>query len=84
VGQNYLYLKVSQKEPFDILDFTPSFTLIANADDHSFSFVPEVLYAGFKNLELRLRLALNHGNASTDFGEKTVQSRVELRARYFF
>jgi len=84
VGQNYLYLKVSQKEPFDILDFTPSFTLIANADDHSFSLVPEVLYAGFKNLELRLRLALNRGDASTDYGEKAVQSRVELRARYFF
>ncbi|HAL39889.1 MAG TPA: hypothetical protein DCP03_17995 [Polaromonas sp.] len=84
VGQNYLYLKVSQKEPFDILNFTPSVTLIANADDHSFSLVPEALYTGFKNLELRFRLALNSGNASTDYGEKPVRSRVELRARYFF
>lgn len=84
VMQNYVYLKVSQKEPFDILDFTPSVTLIANTDDHSFSMIPELLYTGIKNLELRLRLALNSGNTSTDYGEKPVQSRVELRARYFF
>lgn len=84
VMQNYVYLKISQKEPFDILDFTPSVTLIANTDDHSFSLIPEALYTGFKNLELRLRLALNSGNVSTDYGEKPVQSRVELRARYFF
>jgi hypothetical protein len=82
--QNYVYLKLSQKEPFDILDFTPSVTLIANTDDHSYSLIPELLYTGVKNLELRLRLALNSGNASTEYGEKAVQSRVELRARYFF
>lgn len=82
--QSYAYLKISQKEPFDILDFTPSVTLIANTDDHSYSLAPELLYTGFKNLELRLRLILNSGNTSTDYGEKPVQSRVELRARYFF
>lgn len=82
--QNYVYLRVSQKEPFDILDFTPSITLIANTDDHSSSLIPELLYTGVKNLELRLRLALNSGPASSDYGEKPVQSRIELRARYFF
>lgn len=84
VMQNYAYLKISQKEPFNILDFTPSVTLIANMDDKSFSLVPEMLYTGFKNLELRLRLSLNHGGVSTEYGEKAVESRLELRARYFF
>lgn len=84
VMQNYVYLKISQKEPFDILDFTPAITLIANTDDRSFSLVPEMLYTGFKNLELRLRLALSHGGVSTEYGEKAVESRLELRARYFF
>ena len=83
-GEHYMYLKISQKEPFDILDLTPSVTLITNTDDHSFSLIPEALYTGFKNLELRLRLALNSGNVSTEYGEKPVQSRVELRVRYFF
>lgn len=83
-AQRYAYLRVSQKEPFDILDFTPSVTLIANTGDRSYSVIPEALYTGFKNLELRLRLALNRGSASTEYGEKPVRSRVELRVRYFF
>jgi hypothetical protein len=83
-GQRYAYLRVSQKEPFDILDFTPSVTLVANTGDHSGSLIPEVLYTGVKNLELRLRVALNRGDTSTEYGEKPVRSRVELRARFFF
>ena len=83
-GQRYAYLRVSQKEPFDILDFTPAVSLIANTGDHSWSMIPEVLYTGVKNLELRLRLTLNRGDVDTEFGEKAVQSRVELRARFHF
>ena len=83
-GQRYAYLRVSQKEPFDILDFTPAVTLIANTGDHSWSLIPELLYTGVKNLELRLRLTLNRGDAGTEFGEKAVQSQVELRARFYF
>ena len=33
---------------------------------------------------LRARLALNRGNAATEYGERPVRSRLELRARYFF
>ena len=82
--RNYAYLRVSQKEPFDILDFTPAFTVIANTGDHSYSLVPEALYTGIKNLELRLRLTLTHGEVATDYGEKPVSTRAEFRARYFF
>ena len=82
--RNYVNLRISQKEPFDILDFTPAVTLIANTDDRSYSLVPEALYTGIKNLELRLRLALTQGGELTEYGEKTVRARVEVRARYFF
>jgi hypothetical protein len=51
---NYLYLRVSQKEPFKILYFTPAITWIANMDDKSFSLAPEMAYTGFTNWELRL------------------------------
>lgn len=54
-GERYLYLRVSQKEPFDIVYFTPSVTLIANLDDRSYSLTPELLYTGVTNLDLRLR-----------------------------
>lgn len=83
-AQRYAYLRVSQKEPFDILDFTPSVTLIANTGDHSWSLIPELLYTRFKNVELRARMALNHGDAGTEYGERAVRSRFELRARAFF
>ncbi|MBE0548195.1 MAG: hypothetical protein IH627_11200 [Rubrivivax sp.] len=83
-AQRYAYLRVSQKEPFDILDFTPSVTLIANTGDHSWSLIPEVLYTGIKNVELRARVALNRGDAGSEYGERAVRSRVELRARLYF
>ncbi|MFZ3121576.1 MAG: hypothetical protein WA159_25045 [Variovorax sp.] len=83
-AQRYAYLRVSQKEPFDILDLTPSVALIANIGDHSWSFIPEVLYTGIKNMELRVRVALNHGTAGSEYGERAVRSRVELRSRLFF
>lgn len=83
-ARHYAYLRVSQKEPFDILDFTPAVTMIANTADRSYTLIPELLYTGVRNLELRARLAFNRGNASTEYGERPVRSRFELRARYFF
>ncbi|MGE0099070.1 MAG: hypothetical protein AB7S86_12065 [Hydrogenophaga sp.] len=83
-AQRYAYLRVSQKEPFDILDFTPSVSLIMNTHDRSWSLTPELLYTGFKNVELRARMALNRGDAGSEYGERAVGSRIELRARMFF
>lgn len=83
-GRDYLYLRVSQKEPFDILYFTPSITLIANANDRSFSITPEVLYTGFNNLELRARAFFLRGDKYTEFGERVNSSRLELQARLYF
>jgi hypothetical protein len=82
--RSYAYARIAQNEPFDILYLTPSLTAIVNAEEGSFSIIPEVLYTGFKNLELRLRVGVNRGEPSTEYGEKPVASRVELRARYFF
>jgi hypothetical protein len=82
--RRYLYLRVSQKEPFDILYFTPSLTVIQNLDDGSRSLSPELLYTGITNLELRLRLFFLSGGRLSDFGEKQNDQRLELRARYYF
>lgn len=82
--RDYAYVRISQSEPFDVLYVTPSLTAIVDAAEGSFTLVPEVLYTGFEDLELRLRAAVNRGGASTEFGEKVVSARVELRARYFF
>ena len=82
--QRYLYLRISQKEPFDIVYFTPSVTTIVNLDDRSYSLTPELLYSGIKNLDLRLRAMWIVGDAKTDFGEKQNSRRMELMMRYYF
>lgn len=81
---NYLYLRTSQKEPFDILYFTPAVTMIANLDDKSFSLTPELLYTGITNLELRLRAGFIVGSRGSEFGEKPNDYRLEFRIRYYF
>lgn len=82
--RNYINFKVSQSEPFDILYFTPSLTIQANTTDRSATILPELLYTGLKNLELRLRFQASGGSRLTEYGEKQTDDRVELRVRYYF
>jgi hypothetical protein len=82
--RDYVYLRASQKEPFDILYFTPFLTWIFNITDKSFSVSPELLYTGITNLEFRLKAAYISGERLSEYGEKQNDYRVELRARYFF
>jgi hypothetical protein len=81
---DYLYLRVSQQEPLDILYFTPALTWIYNLSDRSFSLTPELLYAPITNLELRLRTGVLVGAKDSEFGEKQNDYRIELRIRYYF
>ncbi len=82
--KDYLYARISQKEPFDILYFTPSITGIFNINDNSFSLSPELLYAGITNLELRLKTGFLSGQRNSEYGEKQNDYRVEFRVRYYF
>jgi hypothetical protein len=82
--KHYLYLRVSQQEPFDILYFTPALIGIYNLRDRSFSITPELLYSPITNLELRLRTGFLVGAEESEFGEKQADYRIELRARYYF
>jgi hypothetical protein len=82
--RDYLYARVSQKEPFDILYFTPAITTIVNLRDNSFSLAPELLYTGITNLELRLKGTALVGSGSSEYGEKPNDARIELRVRWYF
>ena len=53
--RHYLYFRSSQKEPFDILYFTPALTSIVNVTDGSFNVIPELVYSPVTNLEVRVR-----------------------------
>ena len=83
-GRNYLYAKVTQKEPFDLLCFTLGITSIFNLDDSSYSITPETVYTGFTNWEMLLRFSLLNGGYFTEYGEKVNSNKVEFRLRYFF
>ena len=83
-GRDYLYARFSQKEPFDILYFSPSVTTIVNLDDKSYSISPELVYTGFTNWELRSRFLYLNGGQFTEYGEKVNSGRLELRVRYLF
>jgi hypothetical protein len=83
-GRRYAYLRVSQKEPWNILYFTPALTVIANLDDRSRSVAPELFYTGITNVELRARAIFLSGAPGSDFGEKQNSRRFELLARLYF
>ncbi len=83
-GRHYLYTKFSQKEPFDLLYFTPGIITLLNLEDQSYSITPEALYSGFTNWEIRLRFSLINGGGYSEYGEKVNSNKLELRARYFF
>jgi len=82
--RDYLYLRVTQKDPFNILYFTPGLTGIMSLNDGSVSLSPELTYTGITNLELRLKATANVGQKESEYGEKPSDYRLELRVRYYF
>ena len=82
--RDYLYFRASQKEPFDILYFTPALTSIINLQDASLVVIPELTYSPITNLELRLRTPVLIGGKGTEYGEKQNNYRIDLRMRYYF
>lgn len=83
-AQHYLYFRASQKEPFDILYFTPALTSIINLQDGSLVVIPELAYSPVTNLELRFRTPVLVGGKKTEYGEKQNDYRLEFRLRYYF
>jgi len=82
--RDYLYIKASQKEPFTALYWNAGAAAIINMLDSSYTLIPEVIYTGVTDLELRGRLAFLVGGRDSDFGERPNDWRAELRMRYFF
>lgn len=84
VMRDYLYLRVRNNEPRDLLYWAVGGTAIVNLNDGSASLIPELSYTGIANLEVRGRLAALTGGRNTEFGERQNAWRLELRARYSF
>jgi len=82
--RDYLYLRASQKDPFDWLYTSLALTAIQNVADGSYLLMPEFSYTGVKDLELRLRLSSLRGDSDSEYGEKLNRNKLEIRLRYFF
>lgn len=83
-GKDYFYLKISQKEPFDILYFNPWVATVLNLQDFSFTLQPGMTWTPVTNLELNFRMAIPVGAPKTEFGEKPDAVRPEIWMRYYF
>lgn len=84
VMRDYLYCKVSQKEPFDILYLTPALTCIYNINDKSASIAPQILYAPITNLELDCKAIFLFGKDYTEYGEKISDYKILASVKYYF
>ncbi|MBM9537922.1 hypothetical protein JWG43_12645 [Desulfobulbus alkaliphilus] len=83
-GQDYLYARLSQKEPLAILYSNAALIAIVNLGDGSYSLTPELTYSGITNWELQMRFSVLNGGALSEYGEKQNRNKLEFRLRYFF
>ncbi len=82
--RGYLYLKVSQKDPFDILYFVPAITFVYNISDQSASITPQFTYSPLTNLTLDLKTPFLMGESKTEYGEKMNKTKFVISIKYFF
>ena len=82
--RDYLYLKVSQKDSFDILYFVPAITFIYNMTDQSASITPQINYSPLTNLILDLKTGFLIGEGKTEYGEKINSVKIVLSIKYYF
>ena len=82
--KDYLYLKLSQPEPFNILYFTPSVYILYNINDKSRMVGGDLNYSRFENINLKLKCNLMFGDTDSEFGEKTSSQKISFQVEYIF
>ncbi|MDA3872072.1 MAG: hypothetical protein PF551_06955 [Candidatus Marinimicrobia bacterium] len=82
--KDYLYLKFSHPEPFNVLYFTPSIFVLYNLNDNSKMIGVEFSYSRFNNLNLKLKYNSLSGNLNSEFGGKISSNKLSLLIDYTF
>ena len=82
--REYLYLKVSWQEPFNMLYFTPAVQLLYNLDDQSYSAGLPFSYKPITNLEFVFWPVVFAGGENTEYGSKQYEGKAEFWARFYF
>jgi hypothetical protein len=82
--RDYLYVKITQPEPFDLLYFTPSIYTIYNLQDNSFLLSTNLTYKPETNLEFIIWYTSMFGKEASEFGSRQVEQKIELWMRAYF
>ena len=84
INQNYAYLKVSVKEPFNLLYFTPSISWLGNLDDQSSNVSTQLSYNPADNWTMLFTWQQMRGDQYTQYGENVVQDKLALLTSFSF
>lgn len=82
INQNYGYFKISVKEPFNWLYFTPSISWLGNLDDQSSNISTQLSYNPSDNWTMLFTWQHMAGNEYTQYGENVVQDKLALLTTY--
>jgi hypothetical protein len=82
--RDYLYLKISQPEPFDLVYSSISLFTIYNLADNSFLLSPQISYKPYTNFELLLWPFFMIGNEDSEYGTKQFRKKAEIWLRFYF
>ena len=81
---DYLYLKLSWPDPFNLLYFTPSLYTIFNLNDLSYVVGVPLSYKPFNNFEFNIIPVVFMGNTNSEFGMKQIESRADIQISFYF
>ncbi len=82
--RDYLYLKLSQPEPFNLVYSSVSFFTIYNLADNSFLLSPRISYKPYENFEFLLWPFFMVGSKNSEYGSKPFRKKMEIWLRFYF
>jgi hypothetical protein len=82
--RDYLYLKVSQPEPFNWLYSSIGAFTIYNLNDNSFTVSAQMGYKPFTNFEFLFWPTVLSGDDNSEYGSRQWHGKVEMWLRWFF
>ncbi len=82
--RNYLYLKLIQPEPFDLLYVTPAAAALLNLDDLSLCVSGSLSYKPVNNFELNVGPCFYCGGDCTEMGSKAVLFQIDVELFFYF
>jgi len=82
--QDYLYLKLTQPEPFELLYFTPSLAALLNIDDLSLCISSSLSYKPVNNFEIIVESRFYIGEATSEMGSKAQLFQIDFKLLFYF